>query len=68
MLAGFDRDGRKHRLGPVVCPASDAAAGASDADKELSIGLILPEQGRSMLATSLQEIRTDLQDLGDARG
>lgn len=56
---------RQHVLSQVVGLASDAAAVALQARQTAAIALSLLEQGRGVLGTSIEEIRTDILDLRD---
>ncbi|KAL9121378.1 MAG: hypothetical protein Q9187_002062 [Circinaria calcarea] len=59
-LENFDK---QHMLGQVVGFASDAAAVALYAEKGPLVALEFLEQGRGVLAASLEEMRTDVLDL-----
>ncbi|RYP61175.1 hypothetical protein DL771_010212 [Monosporascus sp. 5C6A] len=59
---------RQHVLSQVVGLASNAAAAALRAGKGPLVALDLLEQGRGVLATSLEQLRTDLQDLRGKHG
>ena len=54
---------KQHALKEVVGLASDAAAVALNANKGPRAALNLLEQGRGVLAVSLEDIRTDVVDL-----
>lgn len=54
---------RQYALGQVVGLASDAAAVALQAGQTAVVALSLLEQGRGVLGTSIEEIRTDVSDL-----
>ncbi len=54
---------KQHLLGQVAGFASDAAAAALHAEKGPLVALEFLEQGRGVLATSLEELRTDILDL-----
>ncbi|KAK5693657.1 hypothetical protein LTR97_010226 [Elasticomyces elasticus] len=54
---------KRHLLNQVVGLASDAAAIALNADHSAVEALALLEQGRGVLAASLEEIRVDITDL-----
>ncbi|KAI3325019.1 TPR-like protein [Xylariaceae sp. AK1471] len=56
---------RQHALSQVVGLASDAAALALQVGQTPMIALGLLEQGRGVLGTSLEEVRTDILDLRD---
>ncbi|RYP58091.1 hypothetical protein DL770_010513 [Monosporascus sp. CRB-9-2] len=56
---------RKHALSQVVGLASDAAAVALQAGQTPLVALGLLEQGRGVLGTSLEELRTDVLSLRD---
>ncbi|KAL4864731.1 CHAT domain-containing protein [Aspergillus spectabilis] len=59
----LENSDKQHLLAEVVGLASDAAAAALNAQKGALIALNLLEQGRGMLAASLEEVRTDILDL-----
>ncbi|MCJ1242699.1 hypothetical protein MMC14_010708 [Varicellaria rhodocarpa] len=59
----LENSDKQHILGQVVGLASDAAAAALHAGKEPLVALNFLEQGRGVLATSLQEMRMDILDL-----
>ncbi|KAG5752152.1 hypothetical protein H9Q70_005206 [Fusarium xylarioides] len=54
---------RQYVLGKVVGLASDAAAAALQADQSPMTALQLLEQGRGIIGASLQDMRSDVQDL-----
>ncbi|ENH75579.1 hypothetical protein FOC1_g10005553 [Fusarium oxysporum f. sp. cubense race 1] len=54
---------RQYVLGKVVGLASDAAAAALQAGQSPMIALQLLEQGRGIIGASLQDMRSDVQDL-----
>ncbi|KAF3034661.1 hypothetical protein E8E12_001700 [Didymella heteroderae] len=54
---------KQYVLGQIVGLACDATAAALNAKKAPSVALSLLEQGRGVLAASLEEMRTDLFDL-----
>ncbi|KAF5009571.1 hypothetical protein FDECE_4229 [Fusarium decemcellulare] len=54
---------RQYVLGKVVGLASDAAAAALQADQSPMVALQLLEQGRGIIGASLQDMRSDVQDL-----
>ncbi|KAF2819267.1 hypothetical protein CC86DRAFT_307360 [Ophiobolus disseminans] len=54
---------KQHVIAQIVGLACDAAAIALQADKPSLAALCLLEQGRGALATSLEEMRTDISDL-----
>ncbi|EEU41787.1 uncharacterized protein NECHADRAFT_87858 [Fusarium vanettenii 77-13-4] len=54
---------RQYVLGKVVGLASDAAAAALQAKQSPMVALQLLEQGRGIIGTSLQDMRSDVQDL-----
>ncbi|KAL6408226.1 hypothetical protein AUP68_08078 [Ilyonectria robusta] len=56
---------RQHALSQVVGLASDAAAVALQAGQTPLVALGLLEQGRGVLGTSLEEVRTDILSLRD---
>ncbi|KAI3321054.1 hypothetical protein HD806DRAFT_504428 [Xylariaceae sp. AK1471] len=59
----LENSDKQHVLRQIVGLASYAAAVALMAGKRASIALSFLEQGRNLLASSLEEIRTDLLDL-----
>ncbi|KAL6400772.1 hypothetical protein AUP68_16489 [Ilyonectria robusta] len=54
---------KQHMLSRIVGLASDAAASAFHAGKPSAVALSFLEQGRGVLATSIEEMRTDVSDL-----
>ncbi|KAJ3467870.1 hypothetical protein MRS44_005434 [Fusarium solani] len=54
---------RLHMLGQVAGMASDAAAMALNAGKDISVALRLLEEGRGVLSRSMEEMRSDLGSL-----
>ncbi|KAL2672900.1 hypothetical protein Neosp_013617 [[Neocosmospora] mangrovei] len=54
---------RQYVLGKVVGLASDAAAAALQAKQSPMVALQLLEQGRGIIGTSLQDMRSDVEDL-----
>ncbi|KAI8712095.1 CHAT domain-containing protein [Fusarium sp. LHS14.1] len=54
---------RQYVLSKVVGLASDAAAAALQAKQSPMVALQLLEQGRGIIGTSLQDMRSDMQDL-----
>ena len=59
----LENSDKQHRLSQVVGLASDAAAAALHVGKRPLIALDFLEQGRGVLATSLEEMRTDILEL-----
>jgi tetratricopeptide (TPR) repeat protein len=59
-LRSLQNSDKQHLLGQVAGLASDAAAAAFNAAKEPHVALELLEQGRGLLAASLEEMRTDV--------
>jgi tetratricopeptide (TPR) repeat protein len=59
----LDNSDKQHMLGQIVGLASDATAAALHAEKAPLVALNLLEQGRGILATSLEEMRTDILGL-----
>ncbi|KAF3481532.1 uncharacterized protein GIQ15_04291 [Arthroderma uncinatum] len=59
----LENSDKQHILGQVVGLASDAAAASLHAGKGPSVALNLLEQGRGVIAASLEEIRMDILDL-----
>ncbi|KAL3429257.1 CHAT domain-containing protein [Aspergillus tetrazonus] len=62
-LRSLEISDKQHMLGQVVGFASDAAAVALNVEKGPAVALGYLEQGRALLATSLEEMRTDILDL-----
>ncbi|KAH6646219.1 CHAT domain-containing protein [Truncatella angustata] len=54
---------KQHVLEPVIGFASDAAAAALHAGQTPSVALRLLEQGRALFATSVENLRPDMQEL-----
>jgi hypothetical protein len=59
----LENSDKQHRLSQIVGLACDASAAALNAGKLPLVALDLLEQGRGLLATSLDEMRTDILDL-----
>jgi len=59
----LENSDKQHVLRQVVGLASNAAAVALEAKKGALVALTYLEQGRGVLATSLEEMRTDILDL-----
>ncbi|KAH7013171.1 CHAT domain-containing protein [Ilyonectria destructans] len=62
-LRSLQNSDRQHALSQVVGLASDAAAVALQAGQTPLVALGLLEQGRGVLGTSLEEVRTDILSL-----
>ncbi|KAL4736392.1 CHAT domain-containing protein [Aspergillus similis] len=62
-LRSLEIPDKQYMLGQVVGFASDAAAVALNSEKGPAVALGYLEQGRALLATSLEEMRTDILDL-----
>ncbi|KAH8736103.1 CHAT domain-containing protein [Ilyonectria robusta] len=62
-LRSLENSDKQHILGEVVGFASDAAAVALHAGKGPLVALNFLEQGRGVLGTSLEELRTDVLEL-----
>lgn len=62
----LENSDRQHMLSQVAGLASNAAAAAINAEKGPLGALSLLEQGRGLIATSLEEMRTDILDLHEA--
>ncbi|KAL4745229.1 CHAT domain-containing protein [Aspergillus terricola var. indicus] len=62
-LRSLEIPDKQYMLGQVVGFASDAAAVALNAEKGPAVALGYLEQGRALLAASLEEMRTDILDL-----
>ncbi|TGO15144.1 hypothetical protein BPAE_0591g00040 [Botrytis paeoniae] len=61
----IENSDKQHMLSQIVGMASDAAAVVLNADRGSFHALKFLEQGRGVLATSLEEIRTDILDLNE---
>ncbi|KAL4736273.1 CHAT domain-containing protein [Aspergillus similis] len=62
-LRSLENSDKQHLLSEVVGFASDAAAAVLNAQKGALVALNLLELGRGVLAASLEEVRSDIQDL-----
>ncbi|KAK4862076.1 hypothetical protein LT330_003214 [Penicillium expansum] len=62
-LRSLENSDKQYQLGQVVGLASDAAAVALNAHKSPSVALWFLEQGRALLAASLEEMRIDILEL-----
>lgn len=62
-LRSLENSDRQHVLGQVVGLACDATALALQVGKPPPVGLNLLEVGRGAIATSLEEMQTDMSDL-----
>ncbi|KAL4775821.1 CHAT domain-containing protein [Aspergillus nidulans var. acristatus] len=62
-LRSLENSDKQHLLGKVVGFASNAAAAVLNAEKGALVALNLLELGRGVLAASVEEVRSDIQDL-----
>ncbi|KAL4751015.1 CHAT domain-containing protein, partial [Aspergillus terricola var. indicus] len=62
-LRSLENSDKQHLLSEVVGFASDAAAAVLNAQKGALVALNLLELGRGVLAASVEEVRSDIQDL-----